>query len=117
MKRFVYHRMQVYRSTLTFGDWMTKLMCIAEHRNTLCLNANDILEVARILSVIVTLPPREDLADSVETADWKTLDIAYLWDENEAKMPDLRSQLSLCDPNRTNSHVSLVSSLCNLIAN
>jgi hypothetical protein len=81
-------------------------MAIAEHRNTICVNSFDVLEAARCLSVIEELPPRpiEDLVDTIECSDWKTLDVVYLWDDNETKMPDLRSQLSLCDPNRTNSH-------------
>lgn len=92
----------------SFGDWMTKLMYIAEHRNSLCLNTFDVLEASRCLLNTQDLPTRpiEDMVDTIECGDWKTLDIAYLWEENEAKMPDLRNQLSLCDPSRTNAHVS-----------
>lgn len=101
----------------SFADWMTKLMALAEHRNTVCLGSFDILEVARcLLSTDLPPYPIEQFVDTIDCADWKILDIAYLW-EGESKRPDLRSQLSHCDPNRTNAHGLACISRCILCSN
>jgi hypothetical protein len=85
-------------------------MFVAEHRNTLCIEMFDVLQVTRcLLSENFPLMPVEQYVDTLEAGDWKALDTAYLWDGgSESKRPDLRSQLAHCDPNRTNGHVSFL---------
>ncbi|KAI6240855.1 Ankyrin repeat-containing protein [Aphelenchoides fujianensis] len=97
-----------------FGDWMTTVVNLVEHRNSPCISASDVLEAARIL-LRVDIPPRSaaDFVDSVDCVEWRVLDLPHLWESNEPA--DLRKVFATYDFNSANAHGLTCLSRCLLL--